>query len=377
MYTQGLVDSLADRAYAAMLDSERWPGFLTHLTNALGGCSPTLYRHDPRNHAGSLDIAVDYDPTIARAYKEYLSQCNVWVRSGIQNLTVGRVRTSHMMCSRSVLLRSQWWTDFCRPMSITQGLGGTILRYQDVTYNITVFANDSRPPFAEEDQRLLAVLMPHLQRALRVSMHLGEIQVRQGCLAEALDRLPTAVFLIAGDGRVLYMNHAAERLVANGGGLAIDRDGISTARPSDTAAFRRLIGRAALTSAGSGNDAGGTMAVSRTDGRRPLDVLVSPIRLKDVNPFLDTAAALVYVSDPDAMSMSAAAALQRRFGLTSAETRVAMRIGEGKTIRQIAELLHVSPHTVRTQLKAVLAKTGTARQGELICLLTQTRATKD
>ena len=375
MYTQELVDSLADQAYASMLDMDQWPHFLTTMTSALRGRSPTLYRHDARDHAGSLDIAVDYDPAIARAYREYLSQCNVWVRSGIQQLTVGRVRTSHMMCSHSVLRRSQWWTDFCRPMGITQGLGGTILRHGEVTYNITVFADDSRPPFGEEDCRLLGALMPHLQRALRVSMQLGDLQWRQGYLAQALDRLSTALFLIAGNSHVLYMNHAAETLLARGVGLLIDHDGICTGNPSETATLRRLIGRAALTSAAQGNGAGGTMTVSHRDHRPPLDVLVSPIRLEDVHPMLDRPAALVYVTDPDAVIYSAGAELQRRFGLTSAETRVAMLIGEGRTVRQIAEQLHVSPHTVRTQLKAVLAKTETTRQGELIRLISRTPPT--
>lgn len=370
MYTQELVDSLADRAYAAMLDFDRWPSFLVYLTNALGGFSPLLFRHDPNNRIGSFDITVDHDPALKRAYNEHLHRCNVWLNSGPQHLTTGHVRTSHMMCSRGVLLRSQWWSDWCRPMGVTQGLGATILKKGSITYNISVPANDSRPPFGTEDIRLVSALMPHMQRAMRVSMHLGDIRLRQGGLAAALDRLPTAVFLIAADGRVLHMNHAAETLVATGSGLAIDADGIVAPLPAETAALRRLISLAAQTSAGIGSDAGGTLAVSRSGGRRPLDVLVSPIRFEDVWPLLDKATALVYVSDPEALSSAVGIELHRQFGLTAAETRVAMLIGRGKTVQQIATSLHLSPHTVRTQLKAVLAKTGCMRQVELIRLLT-------
>lgn len=369
MYTQELVDALANRAYEAMLDFERWPSFLVHLANAMGGCSPMLYRHDRSNHLGSVNIQVDCDPAVMRAYTEYLSSRNVWLRGGVQHLTVGRVRTSHMMCSKSVLLRSQWWADFCRPLGITQGLGATILEHGDLTYNISVCADDSRSPFGGEDLRFMIALMPHLQRALRVSMHLGETQVHDAGLAVALDRLPTAVFLVAANARVLYLNRAAEALVASGGGLSIDKTGLAAITPAVTATLRTLVSGAARTSARLGQHPGGTLTVRRPDGLRPLELLVSPIHLEHLHPMLDSPVALVYVSDPEANARAIRAELQRRFGLTTAESRVAEFIGRGLTVRQIADTSHLSPHTVRTQLKATLAKTVCSRQVELIRLM--------
>ena len=48
-------------------------------------------------------------------------------------------------------------------------------------------------------------------------------------------------------------------------------------------------------------------------------------------------------------------------------------IGERQTVDAIAEGLGISRETVRTQLKAVLAKTGATRQADLAALLAGSR----
>lgn len=61
--------------------------------------------------------------------------------------------------------------------------------------------------------------------------------------------------------------------------------------------------------------------------------------------------------------------LQRLFDLSPAEARVASGIVAGRTIQAIAEDFSVSRETVRSQLKTVLAKTGSKRQLDLAVLL--------
>jgi DNA-binding CsgD family transcriptional regulator len=61
--------------------------------------------------------------------------------------------------------------------------------------------------------------------------------------------------------------------------------------------------------------------------------------------------------------------LQALFDLTPAEARVASRIAQGLSLRQIAAQHVVSIETVRIQTKAVFAKTGTNRQAQVAALL--------
>lgn len=61
--------------------------------------------------------------------------------------------------------------------------------------------------------------------------------------------------------------------------------------------------------------------------------------------------------------------LQRMFGLTAAEAKLALRIVRGDTPADIAQETCVSIATVRSQLAAVFAETHTSRQAELVGLL--------
>lgn len=58
--------------------------------------------------------------------------------------------------------------------------------------------------------------------------------------------------------------------------------------------------------------------------------------------------------------------LQELYGLTSAEAIVALAVTQGRPLTDIAAHRGVAPSTVRTQVKAVLAKVGVGRQVELM-----------
>ena len=67
--------------------------------------------------------------------------------------------------------------------------------------------------------------------------------------------------------------------------------------------------------------------------------------------------------------MTAAEVLQGLFNLTPAEARVARAVAARETIDSVAASLNLSRETVRSQLKAALAKIGVVRQIDLAVML--------
>lgn len=67
-------------------------------------------------------------------------------------------------------------------------------------------------------------------------------------------------------------------------------------------------------------------------------------------------------------------ALEKIFGLTPAEAKLATLIAGGATTSEAARILDVSLATVRSQLAAAFAKTRTRRQAELVTLVTRLSA---
>jgi len=61
--------------------------------------------------------------------------------------------------------------------------------------------------------------------------------------------------------------------------------------------------------------------------------------------------------------------LARLFGLTPAESKLAVALMPGKCLEESASELGVTRESGRTHLKRILDKTSTHRQGELVRLL--------
>ncbi len=79
--------------------------------------------------------------------------------------------------------------------------------------------------------------------------------------------------------------------------------------------------------------------------------------------------ALLVVTPVDRNVVPSAEVLEGLFDLTPAEARVARAIAEAQSIDTIALANSVSRETIRTQLSAVLSKTGLRRQPDLVALL--------
>jgi DNA-binding CsgD family transcriptional regulator len=82
-------------------------------------------------------------------------------------------------------------------------------------------------------------------------------------------------------------------------------------------------------------------------------------------------AALVTVSDPQAVCTGPNEILPQLFDLTTAEARLADELGAGCSLKDAARRLGITINTARTQLHQIFAKTETGRQSELMRLLSQ------
>jgi DNA-binding CsgD family transcriptional regulator len=94
-----------------------------------------------------------------------------------------------------------------------------------------------------------------------------------------------------------------------------------------------------------------------------------PLPPRAAGPGAHHPAVLLQVADPSARANPQRALLVEAFGLTPAEADLATDLLAGLSVREIAAASERSVATVRTHLASLLAKTGTARQSELVRLL--------
>jgi DNA-binding CsgD family transcriptional regulator len=100
-----------------------------------------------------------------------------------------------------------------------------------------------------------------------------------------------------------------------------------------------------------------------------LTALVSPMRGGAFQQFAHRGPAVVLVRGPERVGAGSEAVLAALFGLTRSEAKLASALVDGMSLDEFAERKSVSTNTVRSQLKSIMRKTETNRQGELISVL--------
>lgn len=198
---------------------------------------------------------------------------------------------------------------------------------------------------------------------------MGAALIGEVCAA-ALDALSAGLVLLSPQGRVLHVNPAAEAIVRRADGLSIVQGRLGAPGRAQAQALARLVGRVCGCS---GPPECGALQLVRPSGKRPLQLVAVPLRVRERPAMADApsaaVSALCFISGHEHQTQDAHTVLPQIFGLSPAETRLAVSLLDGGSLREFAERQAISVNTARTQLTSLFAKTGTHRQGELVTVL--------
>ena len=208
-----------------------------------------------------------------------------------------------------------------------------------------------------DGDELTEILAPHFQRALRLNRRLAESIRQQERTMDILEHLPLGVILATETAEVRFMNARARALLDSSTALKVRDNQLVTTVFQDTVALRDLV-RTAVVQA----DGGGTLSLDSTP---PVSLMVMPC---SQGPELagDEACCSIFIAAHDLDNHLDPGRIREIFGLSRAEARLAHALVRGRSIEAAAKELYISPHTARTQLKAIFGKTGTRRQPDLI-----------
>ncbi len=183
----------------------------------------------------------------------------------------------------------------------------------------------------------------------------------------ALDHLNTALVLVDATAKVLFANRNARAILDCHDGLVTDGGRLKAQADIRGGCAPRNVGQRNQRAQGR-SSARGTANDDLPCRKRPLQIVAVPCWPETLTTPKRTAA-VVFITDPDQRPLARPEALRILFGLTRAETKLAMVLLDGKSLSEAADLNDVGRETVRSQLKSIFLKTGTRRQSELIRLL--------
>ncbi len=211
-------------------------------------------------------------------------------------------------------------------------------------------------------------LLRHIRQTVQVRKELVAAEAHAYADVSTLLQHPSlGVVFLDRRGAIASVNQTAEQMLRVKDGIYEWQNTLRASLPDDDAKVHRLVS-GALPRLGR-IPVGGRLSVQRPSGL-PLIVHVHPVTPRRADFGTERVAALVLIRDPDANELDPEM-VGDVLGLTAAESRVAILLTKGRSVRAIARELDRSEHTVRWTLKKVLSKTNSARQAELVRLLLQ------
>lgn len=370
MTSQATLLRLIDLVYDAAVEPSQWPRFLESLAASLGGGMTCLTLEHPGESETPLTMTWGLDSGALDTYSQYYVGIDPF-QAPIAAAAEGSVEFGEPLVPRAELVRTEIFNDWYRPNGLsTDSLGGVVMRRGGTPSVLGIYQTHDAPGYGKDSLELTQLLMPHLRRALEIYYRLGRAARSTATLLAVLDDLAFGVVLVDARGRVTAANRVARELAGQPGGILLKGGEVRGGRPEETRAVQGAVAAAIAAEREGTVVSGTTVALRRTPPRRPLELTVLPLRIRneDGGPF-DAASAAIFVTDPDCIFAAPSDQLQALYGLTPREAAVAAELSEGRTPRQIADRLGISVNTVKVRLQEVFAKTGTNRQPDLMRLL--------
>jgi DNA-binding CsgD family transcriptional regulator len=362
--------SLIRHVYTAAADESQWPSVLERLSDEYGGgVAGFQHRTGIEGRVRSARF-VRIDPALERAATTLGGQ-NPWTRLSQPLFRAhgpGFIYTSQGVLPPSDLQRTDYYDGVLRPAGILHGFGACVSKGGDEFLSFTVLRSPARGPFEASDLERVRPILPHLARAVQANERFASLDRTRAALADALESLRHGVVVVDRRGRVVFANRAARDIAGARDGLSITADGLVASVSVERSRLRALFDDAVRTAAGEGFGSGGTMTVTRASLKRPYLVVVAPLplTLDGENP---AGLATVFISDPEAHVETGEEFMQRLYGLSARESRVATAFAATCSLDEVADKLCISRETVRWHLRHIYAKTGAHRQATLLRLI--------
>jgi DNA-binding CsgD family transcriptional regulator len=358
-----------DLIYQAVTDPGAWREVLRRLQRIFLAEVVLLARHDVVAGKGACIHQIGMDPGLAGRYESEFAGKNPWMQA--EKLYQGHsVVAGEEVLLNADLVKTEFYEHYLRPQRLLHRLCGVVCRQGPEFWYLSAARRPNQPVFGDGDRRGLALLLPHLERALGLSWAFAHERSARRALLDVLDQLPTAIAVVDAQAHPVMMNAAAEAILAMADGMLVSGRRLETLWHAERGRLAQLIASACAGANGAAAGAGGHLTVTRPSGLRPFLVVVSSLP----RSFCDrsgrqTPVAAVIIKDPQAEPHASAESrreIATLYDLTRAEERLLDLILDGLGLFEAAEHLGVSRNTARTHMKRIYAKTGTSRQAELV-----------
>ncbi|WP_211255012.1 helix-turn-helix transcriptional regulator [Nevskia soli] len=354
--------------YRGALDPLPWSGAVEALHRLLQASWVTLILRPASAGHQALMVNMGREGGPHVAASPHINP-DVFTLDPFMNLPSDRIVTADEMVGESNWLNSEYYRQFCEPAGVRYVMGADIHTEEGSECRFRICRPAEAPPFSAADKALCQMLLPHFENAVRLYTSIDAAESERQLLAGTVDRMLLGTVILDEAGTVLKTNSVAHHILRENDGLRIAQGLLEAGYGAENRELYRLIKLALQGITSTAGAVSQAMSISRPSGRAKLGLALRSIPQGDWLETRHRPTVAVFIRDPESRSQASREMIQRLFGLTPAESSLALLLADGQSLDEAAVQLGVRKNTARAQLRAIFSKTGVTRQTALVRLL--------
>lgn len=368
--------------YDAALDPIRWPLVAEKIATLQGSSKCVMFAVRHEKVMSGFVFTHGIPASDVELWDGRFAREDVWTKAAIEKglAMEGSVMTSEELLSDDEFLNSTYYREFLAPQNVGRLLCGVI--FDGTRSNLPMSACSVYRPrhqegFESQCRDLHKLLTNHLSKAMGTMFRLRDAELRVASSLAALQRVPSAILLVTTDGRLDFINAAAQHVFDLDDGLTVKGSllggGYLSVNDNDLQVQLDLLISGAVATHRYRNAGHFSQALNirRPSGAADFRVQIAPLgRENEYASNSRDVRAIVFITYPAEFGVELdSEKLLNAFQLTKAEIAVAQEFMRGDSLKKMASNLGLSENTVKTHTRSIFEKTHTHRQAQLMKLL--------
>ena len=353
--------------YDAVIDPAQRNDVLDKIASFTGGHSGGLLSKHSLSKSEVLYCYVGADPNSLQVYSESYPKLDPTADSPC--FGVEQVVSATDLVPYEEFRRGRFYREWARPHGWVDVASAVIEKSATSCTFLSVVRHEANGLVDDEMRRRMALLIPHVRRALLIGKTIHRKQTEAVCFSDVLDGLSAGMILVDANGRIVHTNNAGNAILDAGDFLRSVCGRLVASDLAINAALREI-----LVAANAGDAALGVKGIALPltahDGERHVaHVLPLTSGARREAGLAYNAVAALFIRKASLEPFSPPEVIGEMYKLTPTELRVLLAIVDIGGVPEVAAALGVAVTTVKTHLSRLFEKTGVARQADLVKLV--------
>jgi DNA-binding CsgD family transcriptional regulator/PAS domain-containing protein len=361
------LSALIGDIYDAVLDPIQRIDVLDKIASFTGGHSGGLLSKHCLSKSQNLYCYIGADPESLQAYSESYPKLDP--TADVPAFEVAQVVSTSDLVPYDEFRRGRFYREWARPQGWVDVASAVIEKSATSCTFLSVVRDEANGLVDDEMRRRMALVIPHVRRALVIGKTIHQHQAQTACFSDILDGLSAGMILVDANGRIVHANAAGNAIIDAADFFRSVCGRLVAGDPSINAALRDI-----LIAARAGDSVLGVKGIALPltahDGERYVaHVLPLTSGARRVACMAYNAVAALFIRKAALDAFAPPEVIGEMYKLTPTELRVLLAIVNIGGVPEVAAALGVAVTTIKTHLSRLFEKTGVARQADLVKLV--------